>query len=51
MYETNPVVTLLHITVTLLVGVLVISLFVSAVFDVREQLKKEYEMEKENKAD
>jgi voltage-gated sodium channel len=47
MYGTNPVVTLLHITVTLLVGVLVISLFVSAVFDVREQLKKEYEMEKE----
>lgn len=47
MYETNPFVTLLHITVTLLVGVLVISLFVSAVFDVREQLKKEYELEQE----
>lgn len=50
MYAANPIVTILHIIVTLLVGVLVISLFVSAVFDVREQLRKEYEEERQQEA-
>lgn len=45
MYTANPLAMILHVIVTLLVGVLLMALFVSTVLDVRDQLKKEHEEE------
>jgi hypothetical protein len=45
MYALNPVPALVHGLFTLLVGVLVITLFITTVLDARDQLKKEQEKE------